>query len=370
MGRESPLSVLADLPLNKRGWGAQERVMAARILQYTTYEMIWECTHSCLFESNYSWESSHALGSSHSSKLLFNKGLFNNDFFMEPPLQGKQGVENSRDRDIPEPLRAWFICVQEFSPRDLTFPSDKLPAVTGLGEYFDWKLGEYLVGLRNCHLPRSFAWETVPGQRRPTPEEYRAPSWSWASIDGGVSYAWDSTDCAESQACNQTLPWLEQYKPRFIENNILLKHPLNPYMGVLEGSHLLVDGNCLSHSLVKLYESGSGSANLVLCDLRPDTSDDENLPYSMDKLVLDGRDFFFMQLRWRSPNENHPSSIRVLAILRQATHKSSTAFRRLGIATIDVREVAGYVGDIFKTPMSLEESYASLSWKRQTLKLV
>ena len=77
-----------------------------------------------------------------------------------------------------------------------------------------------------------------------------------------------------------------------------------------------------------------------------------------------------MQLRWRSPNKNPLSYIRVLVLLLQATDNSSTAFRRLGIATIEVRQVVGYVGDVLKTPMSLEESYASLGWKRQTLKLV
>ncbi len=73
-GRESPLSVLTNLPLNKRGWAAQERIMAARILHYTTYEMIWECTHSCQFESNHVLDSSHALDAS-SSELVFNKGI-------------------------------------------------------------------------------------------------------------------------------------------------------------------------------------------------------------------------------------------------------------------------------------------------------
>jgi hypothetical protein len=114
-GRESPLSVITNLPLNKRGWAVQERIMAARVLHYTTYEMIWECTHSCQFESNHVLDSSHALDAS-SSALVFNKGVFNNTFFAEVPPQGKQDVGNGSDRDTLEQLEAWFICVQEFSP--------------------------------------------------------------------------------------------------------------------------------------------------------------------------------------------------------------------------------------------------------------
>ncbi|KAF8865907.1 hypothetical protein BDZ45DRAFT_579784, partial [Acephala macrosclerotiorum] len=53
--RESPLSIVDSLPLNNRGWAAQERIMAKNILHYTTTEIFWECSQGCQSESCYPW---------------------------------------------------------------------------------------------------------------------------------------------------------------------------------------------------------------------------------------------------------------------------------------------------------------------------
>ncbi|KAJ2906408.1 uncharacterized protein MKZ38_001768 [Zalerion maritima] len=44
----------------------------------------------------------------------------------------------------PQPLLAWFNCIQEYSWRELTYAGDKLPAVAGLAGGIGARLGQYL----------------------------------------------------------------------------------------------------------------------------------------------------------------------------------------------------------------------------------
>jgi hypothetical protein len=71
---------------------------------------------------------------------------------------------------------------------------DKLPALSGLVEAFREVSGDtYLAGLWMSNLSNQLLWQhcglVINGRRRYTqPSEYRAPSWSWASVDGLVKF--------------------------------------------------------------------------------------------------------------------------------------------------------------------------------------
>ena len=82
----------------------------------------------------------------------------------------------------------------------MTNSRDKLIALSGLAHsyyerqsksgvsYEDYKggrRGKYAAGLWEADMPSALLWQTPSGQR---PSEYRAPSWSWASVDGRISY--------------------------------------------------------------------------------------------------------------------------------------------------------------------------------------
>jgi hypothetical protein len=82
--------------------------------------------------------------------------------------------------------------VTEFTRRELTFTSDKLPALAGLASLFDKTLNAtYLAGIWRMD---PFIWEAIPwstgpylaGNLLPKPGP---PSWSWASIDGTIEIA-------------------------------------------------------------------------------------------------------------------------------------------------------------------------------------
>ena len=84
----------------------------------------------------------------------------------------------------------WEELVHRYSKRRLTFFSDKLPALSGIAKQMQPLLGPgYFAGLWEQDLLHGLFWEV---QLRVYPRrtaEYTAPTWSWASVDGEVSYA-------------------------------------------------------------------------------------------------------------------------------------------------------------------------------------
>jgi hypothetical protein len=107
-----------------------------------------------------------------------------------------------------EEIHGWwkYYIIEEYSRLSLTFGIDRLPALSGLATKVARRTGDtYLAGLwkedlclallwspenaRENPPTRKFEWEqdlTKPAQ---IASEYRAPSWSWASIDGEVSHS-------------------------------------------------------------------------------------------------------------------------------------------------------------------------------------
>ncbi|KAE8422969.1 hypothetical protein BDV36DRAFT_244395, partial [Aspergillus pseudocaelatus] len=67
----------------------------------------------------------------------------------------------------------------------MTYPSDKLPAMSGIAKEYAKVLGNaYVAGLWREFLVDELAW--LPWEQCTAASEYRAPSWSWASVDGPV----------------------------------------------------------------------------------------------------------------------------------------------------------------------------------------
>ncbi len=93
--------------------------------------------------------------------------------------------------DIP-PLHVWNWIVRRYTERSLTYGSDKLPALSGIANFFGPKLdGQYLAGIwQNEDFSRQLAWyvDLKPSDLQLRPD-YRAPTWSWASVDGPVRFA-------------------------------------------------------------------------------------------------------------------------------------------------------------------------------------
>jgi hypothetical protein len=104
--------------------------------------------------------------------------------------------------------RDWDEVVEQYTKRHLTFPIDKLEALSGTARVLsETESGAhrdgYLAGLWQSSHPVYLLWTTEANtkiirgrpQRRETKlpsiyMEYIALTWSWASIDGRISLAW------------------------------------------------------------------------------------------------------------------------------------------------------------------------------------
>ncbi|KAK0112659.1 hypothetical protein ONS95_014398 [Cadophora gregata] len=92
----------------------------------------------------------------------------------------------------------WYVLTEDFSSRFLSHENDKLPALSGLASTFAESFGPetYLGGIWRSHMPSGLLWKTTlqsepslfPTFQPRRPMLYRAPSWSWASIDSLISY--------------------------------------------------------------------------------------------------------------------------------------------------------------------------------------
>jgi hypothetical protein len=161
-------------------------------------------------------------------------------------------------------LEIWHQCVDEFSKRSLTVSSDKLPAMAGLAAVInDGTGGDFLAGIWSKNIGTGLAWAGVYSLLSPTPV-YRAPSLSWASINGNINsllLSWPLT-LMDDHALD--LGWIERYGPKLIEHHMMLQDLSNPYMDVLEGSYIVVEGACASISQLTEHLKGNDSFNIIL----------------------------------------------------------------------------------------------------------
>ena len=88
-------------------------------------------------------------------------------------------------------LKSWQKIIHAYTECDLTYASDKMIALSGVAdESRSMSNGMYLAGLwKNRFFTEQLLWIAKHNNKQVNgrPSIYRAPSWSWLSIDGEVS---------------------------------------------------------------------------------------------------------------------------------------------------------------------------------------
>ncbi|OQU97804.1 hypothetical protein CLAIMM_03689 [Cladophialophora immunda] len=170
---EEDLAFRAQGPLRLRAWALQESVLSPRILHYTETELTFECRSTYRCECNPS-----------PSRKATTPGLLPN------LLSTKHHAKI---------FRTWHRIVAQYSLRTLTVASDKLPAISGIAKKVQTATGSaYLGGLWNDNLVTDLLWASAPHLESPHLARrlygYRAPSFSWASVDTHIQPFEDSED--------------------------------------------------------------------------------------------------------------------------------------------------------------------------------
>ena len=169
-----------EAPLSTRGWVMQERLLAPRTLHCTQEQLFWECEH--MFASEAYPHGIETTRDREPSKFRRMLKRFS---------QGTAAV--TTDSIHREPDVAWLSLVQEYTRCKLTKDEDILIAMSGLAKQWSATFpDQYLAGIWKQSLAEGLVWHgeaRVPrysgGECCPT---WRAPSWSWASFKGAVSW--------------------------------------------------------------------------------------------------------------------------------------------------------------------------------------
>lgn len=163
-GRLYERSVL-DSHLMTRGWAIQEKMLPPRTIHFGNTGVFWECRESLVSEFHPTGMPS--VESFHS--LVYGKDEMRADCF-------------------------WRFVVKLYSSATLTERRDKFPALAGIARAVAGMTGdEYLAGLWKRDIEFHLCWSaTRPERERKRLDsqgpDWRAPSWSWASIERPVTH--------------------------------------------------------------------------------------------------------------------------------------------------------------------------------------
>lgn len=182
-----------ESPLSRRAWALQELLLSPRALIFGSKQMVWSCATTEASET-------------------FPLGL---DPKFSTPLNEDASLSSLRQRlmrisNVDEPpSRFWNDFISRYSRARLSVSSDTLVALQGLVERIitmaedrryadaDTSKSEYIAGLWcGRYFQQSLLWRPKAGSTHCRPQSYRAPSWSWASIEGEVDFF------------EQYIPWL------------------------------------------------------------------------------------------------------------------------------------------------------------------
>lgn len=163
---------LESLPLHQRGWVLQERLLAPRVLHFGQEQIFWECYEEQKCEGFPRHRPDHS--SIKDFRVLFRR---------------ENGHVDSDPKTIsPATLELWNRIARTYAQCALTYPEDKLIALSGLVQLFQEKTGdEKFAGLWRSRLWLCLGWSTIR-EKVTRSLEYRAPSWSWMSLGGRLGY--------------------------------------------------------------------------------------------------------------------------------------------------------------------------------------
>jgi hypothetical protein len=204
-----------EYPLMTRAWIYQERLLAPRIL-YFGEELSWECREASACECS---DVSPGMKFDHSLSLM-------------------------PDYPITKRHLQWQRMVEEFTWLQLSYEGDRLPAFSGLAQQYQNRLkSEYLAGIWRENLGADLLWYARPelgseAQRYYTkkPVKWRAPSWSWASIEGPILFSKTYHEANAEAGAESATGWVDIISAECIPSS------LDPMGSVAKGQLVIKGG--------------------------------------------------------------------------------------------------------------------------------
>ena len=168
---------LVDDPLSRRAWTVQERILAPRTVYFTARKIYFVCCKKITSDV----DPCSFIGYNGFNEELVNTWTINRPRL--PPHASK----------LEFCSRQWKRVIQQYTHGQFSLESDKLVAIAGLAKHMQrtWLIPNitYLAGLWSFELLDWLMWRrSRTSTSLARPKAYRAPSWSWASVEGEVEW--------------------------------------------------------------------------------------------------------------------------------------------------------------------------------------
>lgn len=187
------VAATTEAPLYTRAWVVQERALSPRTVNFCDGQIFWDCRELEACET-------FPDGIPQIFSETMRPGYETNGFkgwesavarvrLAGEPGGGASPETTAKDMDYKSVYEVWEMILRNYARCNLTQPSDRFVAISGVVREFEDLLGdEYLAGLWRRNFINGLLWhvselrdDSAIGTSRPP--GYRAPTWSWASID-------------------------------------------------------------------------------------------------------------------------------------------------------------------------------------------
>jgi hypothetical protein len=218
-------------PLTLRAWALQEHVLSTRVLHYTATELMFECRTGCRCEC-----------------------MPERKMRATTPALIPRAVTSKKPEAVWD---AWHRIVEQYSTRALTIAGDKLPAISGIASKIRKAThSEYIAGLWKSNLASDLLWQRAV----PSPSEkdfhaletWRAPSFSWSSLNAPVTYL--TLDDDEREALQSSITLVA---------SSVVPAGLNA-LGTVSDASLTLRGPTVTAVLSGKYNNGSWQYSLLI----------------------------------------------------------------------------------------------------------
>lgn len=184
-------SLVFEEPLNTRAWVYQERMFSRRTLHFASEQMYWECGNRFIAEDMHVENDprSRTLHTLPMRSLLCYHLTSYSTKMKETARYGSPSVSYGMNEDFHS---IWASGILFYTRCGLTKASDKLPALYSLAKTLESLTHhQYHEGhwFDDTKFPLTgLLWHPATDARMNKVEPLRAPSWSWASLDGPIKY--------------------------------------------------------------------------------------------------------------------------------------------------------------------------------------
>jgi len=347
-------------PLSKRAWVLQERLLSPRQIHFGALQLYWECRRHAACETLpggmlASMFAKPGTAASQQmkrfaatvSRLRYDIRVPHSMISPNPMSTESVDTQNTQKAAPLDIYTGWRHSVQNYSKCGLTYPRDKLIAISGVAKEMSKVINDqYLAGLWRSQLPTTLLWSTEPNgpassfkhQKLPTgagdvwirPRPLRAPTWSWASLDTAILF-------------------FSPFKPRDKDKVTVdvLEAYIEPLAGDIHGEILngYIRVSCMLYPASLLFDAENSSPTP---SIRIGNSVFQHGIFldESPELVGTGKNLHCMPIFFRDWSGTQTAPKQVRALILQPSGKGRGHFERFGsFASWGTREL-----DVFRTP--------------------